>query len=54
MLNETDLLEFYEWLEKKKAEAKQATPEHATLLDQQIALIQDLIRLQQRMLGIRL
>lgn len=54
MLNETDLLEFYEWLDKKKAEADKVKPEHKSLLDQQITLIQDLIRLQQRMLGVRL
>lgn len=53
MLNETDLLEFYEWLDRKTAEADKK-PANENLVEQQLHHIRELIRLQQKMLGIKL
>lgn len=53
MLNETDLAEFYEWLDRKTAEAGQK-PANENLIEQQLHHIRELIRIQQKMLGIKL
>ena len=48
MLNETDLLEFYEWLERKKKEADQ-NADKENLIEQQMHHIRELIRIQQKL-----
>ena len=53
MPNETDLLEFYEWLDRKKQEATKHTDKE-NLIEQQMHHIRELIRIQQKLLGIRL
>lgn len=53
MLNETDLLEFYEWLDRKKQEASK-NKDKENLIEQQMHHIRELIRIQQKLLGIRL
>jgi len=51
MINETDLLEYYELLEKKKEEWEQ---NRQPLLMRQIELLQELIKIQSKLLGVRL
>ena len=52
MLNETDLKEFYEMLEKNKAEyQKTKAPEIKILLDEQFSLIQRLISVQSKIVS---
>ena len=53
MINETDLLEFYEWLDRKKAEADSKHP-NENLIEQQLYHFRELIRIQQKMMGIKL
>lgn len=53
MLNETDLAEFYAWLDRKTAEAAK-NPANENLVEQQLHHIRELIRIQQKMLGIKL
>jgi len=52
MLNETDLQEYYEMLDRKLAERKATQTHYHT--DRQIALLQELIRVQQQMLRFHL
>ena len=52
MLNETDLQEFYEMLEKNKAAYKKAqSPEVKDLLDEQLDLINALISVQSKIVS---
>lgn len=56
MLNETDLAEYYEWLGRKSIQQqtqKGATTEETSLFDQQLHHIRELIRIQQKLMGIR-
>ena len=52
MLNETDLAEFYAWLERKRKEAD-ANKSEENLIDQQMRHIRELIRIQQKIWGIK-
>ena len=52
MLNEHDLEEFYEMLEKNKEEYERTkTPEIKSLLDEQFSLIQRLISVQTKIVS---
>jgi|TARA_R100000951_G_C2636193_1_gene179372 hypothetical protein len=52
MLNDTDLQEFYEMLQKKKDEyEKTKTPEIKILMDEQFSLIQRLISVQTKIVS---
>ena len=56
MHNETDLAEYYEWLGRKSIQQqtkKDATTEETSLFDQQLHHIRELIRIQQKLMGIR-
>ena len=53
MLNETDLSDFYEWLDRKTAEAGKK-PANENLIEQQLHHIRELIRIQQRLMGVKL
>jgi len=50
MLNETDLEEFYEMLEKKQQEDRE---KKEPLLEKQIRLIQELIKVQYEIMGMK-
>lgn len=50
MINETDLVEYYELLDKKQREWRET---HEPILEMQIYHLQELIRLQAKMLGVR-
>lgn len=50
MLNETDLEEFYEMLEKKQREDRE---KKEPLLEKQIRLIQELIKVQYEIMGMK-
>ena len=52
MLNETDLKEFYEWLDRKGKEAD-ADKKGENLIEQQMHHIRELIRIQRKLLGIK-
>lgn len=52
MLNETDLTEFYEWLDRKAKEAD-ANKTGENLIEQQMHHIRELIRIQKKILGIK-
>jgi len=52
MLNKTDLQEYYEMLDRKQAES--STAKNPSYTNRQIDLLQELIRLQQNILGINL
>ena len=54
MLNETDLEEFYEWLDRKRKEADANENGENKHLLQQMYHIRELIRIQQKLLGIKL
>lgn len=51
MLSEDDLLEYYELLEKKQREYRQ---QHEPLLELQIYHLQELLRIQAKILGVKL
>lgn len=51
MINETDLYEYYEMLEKKQQEYRE---QHEPLLERQIYHLQELIRIQAKIMGVRL
>lgn len=51
MINETDLYEYYELLEKKQKEYRE---QHEPLLEKQIYHLQELIRIQAKILGVKL
>lgn len=50
MINETDLIEFYELLDRKQEEWKTT---HEPLLEKQIYHLQELIRIQAKILGVK-
>ncbi len=53
MLSEDDLAEFYEWLERKKRQADEGR-EGENLIEQQMHHIRELIRIQQKLMGIKI
>lgn len=52
MISDGDIAEFYEWLERKRQEADQES-EAENLIEQQMHHIRELIRIQQKILGIK-
>lgn len=53
MLNETDLTEYYEWLDKKTKQANESSV-NGDLFEQQLHHLRELIRIQNKILGIKL
>lgn len=52
MINETDLAEFYAWLDRKSKEADKDKAQE-NLIEQQLYHIREIIRIQQKLLGIK-
>lgn len=52
MLNEHDLQEFYEWLERKRLEATN-NKKQENLIEQQMHHLREFIRIQKRIMGLR-